>query len=115
MPFNESGDCGNGGGLLDQSSEEDLRELKTRVWGLTDWVPKDAYRSRSPGWTVLSSAPTPGSAQEVIPGGWDHDHCDICFWELNASGDPDRASGYWDGEYGWLCRKCHASLMLWSG
>jgi hypothetical protein len=47
---------------------------------------------------------------EVIEGGWDHEHCDVC-WVRIGDGDP-----YWpnEGEEGGhvdLCDKCYPRVM----
>ena len=115
MSFSEGGECGSGGKLLDHLPRMDLQELKSRQWQPTDWKPKDAYISRKSGRPVWTSEPSLDEVREVVPGGWDHDHCDICWWKLDASGDPDRSNGFSDGSYGWLCRKCHDSLVRWTG
>lgn len=41
---------------------------------------------------------------EVVPGGWDHEHCDICWRHVGLGGDLE---GYVNGHDFWLCVDCH--------
>lgn len=89
MGFSDPGECGNGGSLLDYCTEAELRELATRSWRL------EQYRRPS------GSAPT------------EHEHCEICWWAIGESDDPDDGSGSTDG-YRWLCRRCAEALRAWA-
>ncbi len=43
----------------------------------------------------------------VEPEGWDHDHCEICWWMLTDSDDPDRSVGFVSPKETWLCVECY--------
>ena len=45
-------------------------------------------------------------------GGWDHDHCEICWWTLCESENTDEGEGYCDGGISWLCIECHGQFVL---
>ncbi|HVN76938.1 MAG TPA: hypothetical protein VMT19_11510 [Thermoanaerobaculaceae bacterium] len=47
-----------------------------------------------------------GEGMRVVPGGWDHEHCCLCFATISARGD-DLRSGYTDGN-DWACEECYA-------
>lgn len=40
----------------------------------------------------------------VMPGGWDHEHCEICWEHIDA----ENPIGYVDDDEDWLCEKCHS-------
>jgi hypothetical protein len=43
-----------------------------------------------------------GGAQQVIPGGWDHEHCQLCRGHIDH-GD----FGYRDQDELWMCESCY--------
>jgi len=57
------------------------------------------------GWQPLgASLPPEAEDLGVRPGGWDHEHCEICRKSIGASGD---SHGYVDPSEHWLCETCH--------
>ena len=52
----------------------------------------------------------PETAPEVVPAGWDHDHCQICWWDLFESPDEAHSIGYTDSR-GWLCSECYDQFV----
>ena len=44
-------------------------------------------------------------AKGIEPGGWDHEHCEICRATIGSGGEP---FGYVDPDDHWLCESCHA-------
>jgi hypothetical protein len=46
--------------------------------------------------------PTTHSGTRLVPGGWDHEHCELC----NAHIDPGDV-GYCDPEERWICQNCY--------
>jgi hypothetical protein len=45
---------------------------------------------------------------ELIPGGWDHEHCSIC-WETIGGGG--QVAGFVSGEDDWVCGECHRHFV----
>lgn len=58
------------------------------------------------GWQPLGG-PLPEGAEDlgVRPGGWDHEHCELCRTTIGAAGVAD---GYVDRDDRWLCPDCFA-------
>ncbi len=57
------------------------------------------------------SGPAPAGAGElvravVVPGGWDHEHCELCNAHID-SGDV----GYVDRSYHWVCTGCYRKYV----
>lgn len=52
----------------------------------------------------------PPSNGEVVRGGWDHGHCELCWTEISAAGDGQR-EGHTDGK-AWLCVTCFEAYVL---
>jgi hypothetical protein len=45
----------------------------------------------------------------VVPRGWDHEHCCLCWATISARGD-DLRSGYTDGD-NWACETCYTDAI----
>ena len=54
-------------------------------------------------WKQYNGEPFDESVWELIPGGWDHEHCSLC-WARIADGMTYWANG---GEFKLLCDYCH--------
>ena len=52
------------------------------------------------------SEQTPISAAGVIPAGWDHEHCELC-WEHIEPGDV----GHVDPGEHWVCKSCYTQYV----
>ena len=48
---------------------------------------------------------------DLVPNGWSHDHCQICFWALGESEAPEHGVGYRNETNGWLCSECFGKLI----
>jgi hypothetical protein len=48
---------------------------------------------------------------EVIEGGWDHEHCSIC-WENISPDQPDNKYGYFDQNNDWVCQSCYEKYVI---
>ena len=79
-------------------------------WELRQWRKRDALADKH------HSSPYAGQqlrtpAQRVVPGGWDHDDCTICYWKLEESSDEDVGWGYtYDGS-NWVCVECFSQFV----
>ena len=46
----------------------------------------------------------------IKTGGWDHDHCEICWWDLFQGPDEEHSTGYSDNR-GWVCIECYNQFL----
>jgi len=48
---------------------------------------------------------------ELIPGGWDHEHCSICWERIGCGG---QAAGLVSGanDWDWVCGECHRLFVV---
>src|SRR4051812_45104331 len=87
-----------------------LVEDPTRTWHRADFAPSDMVLLRRGDGQAsvgrsLSPNEVPPSDAEIVKGGWDHEHCELCWAEISAAGGNPSA-GYTDGK-GWLCTACY--------
>ncbi|RPH54767.1 MAG: hypothetical protein EHM89_18115 [Acidobacteria bacterium] len=78
------------------------------VWRWVEFVPSDAQHfllQGHRGWTkVGQKLPENAVPLEVVPSGWDHEHCDLCRAHIDA--DSGRGA-YVDGDDRWMCETCY--------
>ena len=83
------------------------------LWKHVHFKPSDAINFKSPevseGWIATQKAENteipPGSKFiGVVPNGWDHEHCDLCWKKIGIGGDD---CGYVYDDKQWLCEACY--------
>jgi len=57
----------------------------------------------------LAAGEVPGTAEEVVSGGWEHEHCELC-WATISPHDGHQPTGYTDGKE-WLCISCFGKYI----
>jgi hypothetical protein len=85
----------------------------TIVWKRTTFAPVDAQYfdlGGVRGWQEVGK-PLPEGATPlyVAPGGWDHEHCNICDAKIGESWAP---IGYVTSTAYWLCEPCYARYAV---
>jgi hypothetical protein len=58
------------------------------------------------GTRLSKDAPAGG---EVVPGGWDHEHCDICWQTIGPGGEP---YGFLSKPDKWVCEECYTNFVI---
>ena len=43
--------------------------------------------------------------------GWNHDHCEICWFALHDSDKEEENTGWTDGHHAWLCSECYEQFI----
>jgi hypothetical protein len=81
---------------------ERARSIKT--WQKAQFGPRDAVRYRRSGGELVDP--------EIIPSGWDHEHCMLCMTKIAQLPDsePDGYSNQ-DGSQ-WLCLACYERYIF---
>jgi hypothetical protein len=79
---------------------------KNLRWNRITFAALDAFvePAETPGWRKWSAA-TPEDKNrtdgKIAPGGWDHEHCEICWTHIDPGDD-----GYKNEPNNWVCVKC---------
>ena len=89
-----------------------LVEGRSRLWRLTSFEPSDALAFESGGQIAVCKrdADDDVSGPALVPGGWDHEHCELC-WEKIFLIPGTNHSGYTDGRE-WLCVECYEKFIV---
>jgi hypothetical protein len=80
-----------------------------RTWRQAEFRPTDAIRVPDAGggmWVRPAGATPQGG--ELLPGGWDHEHCSICWERIGGGG---QAAGFVSGEDDWVCGECYRQFV----
>jgi hypothetical protein len=48
---------------------------------------------------------------DLVPEGWSHDHCAICWWKLHDSGSDEDCIGFTDERGDWICTECYQQFI----
>lgn len=80
-----------------------------RLWKYTQFHSMPAIRFASGGTVYMQKADgsKPGDG-EVVEGGWDHEHCRICWEKIGIGG---QSSGYVSDDDVWACARCYERFI----
>jgi hypothetical protein len=78
-------------------------------WTRMQFVAPDAFvePSETPGWRKWRIATPEDESRtdgQIVKGGWDHEHCELCWQKIGDGGEPN---GYFDGTNNWVCDRCY--------
>ncbi len=88
-----------------------VADCRGATWTKQRWQPRPALVHRSGGRTSLYVGQRYDSAKvDLVPDGWTHDHCEVCWWELLETDEAAHGVGYTDGR-AWLCSECYERFV----
>jgi hypothetical protein len=76
-----------------------------RVWTKLELVGGREGASRH--YPASDQSLPPSSERRPVPGGWGHEHCDLCKTHIEA-----RDFGYCDPGGRWMCEKCYERYVM---
>lgn len=84
---------------------------RQRQWSERRFEAVDAVAYKRTGATLVGIAESQNLPEgaTLIHGGWDHEHCDIC-WE-KISPQTDAVAMFSEPDY-WICRKCYEKFVV---
>ena len=84
----------------------------TQTWRRETWKPTAALVHKKGG-TVSQYRGQKFDPDKIdlVEDGWSHDHCEICWWTLRESDDPDDGVGYRNETNGWICSECFEQFV----
>jgi hypothetical protein len=82
---------------------------RNRRWRRLMFESRDAVEQSTPGGRILRpSGKAEALGENVLKGGWDHEHCAICWDKIGHGGEPD---GYVDETGEWVCAGCYTHYV----
>jgi hypothetical protein len=82
-----------------------VRGREVRIWTKLERADKTGHESRH--YPAYDQNAPPNLTLRTIPGGWGHEHCDLCKSHING-GD----FGYRDPGARWMCQKCYQAYVV---
>ena len=86
-----------------ETSVVDGRDV--RVWTKLKAVGEEGSSSRH--YPASNQSLPPSPKEWRVPGGWGHEHCDLCKTHIDAG-----VFGYCDPEGRWMCEKCYERYVV---
>ena len=95
---------------------DDIREeiswCKQQSWSHQKWKPTPALVNKNGGRVSQYHGQKYDPEKiDLVPEGWTHDHCSICWFTLYDSEKHDENTGWTDGKGNWLCVECHTQFI----
>jgi hypothetical protein len=84
---------------------------ESRSWQRAVFEASDMVLFPGPGGTSMGarSSPDEPAGGKVTPGGWDHEHCEICNTKIGCGGEPE---GFFSPPDAWVCQECYNSFVV---
>jgi hypothetical protein len=80
-----------------------------RQWQRARFEVADAVRFKQGSSVYMKKADdSHPEGSELVEGGWDHEHCEICLATLGPDGQPE---GYVSEGATWVCEHCYAAYV----
>jgi len=91
---------------------DEVKQCLGRPWRRQEWRPRDAVVNRATGSMREYLGQTYDSERaELIRGGWDHDHCEICTHKIWDRGEEEDRFGYTTDGREWVCTQCYRRFL----
>jgi hypothetical protein len=85
-------------GRMDWPPQSEIDMLDGSEWTWTEFAPHDTVHIH------------PDGRIEPAPGGWDHEHCVLCF-ETFSQYPGDLSAGYANQDDNWVCEECYLQFI----
>ena len=89
---------------------ESVKWACKQSWKKQKWVARPALVSKGSVSDYVGQKHNPEYTQ-LIKDGWNHDHCEICWWTLHESDDPEHGEGLTTDGHKWLCTVCFTRFI----
>jgi hypothetical protein len=91
--------------------EDSISDCRALQWEQRAWEPRPALVHRNGGSVSLYHGQKFDPDKiDLVPNAWNHDHCQICWWDLFDSDDVAHSIGYNSGTR-WICNECYEKFI----
>jgi hypothetical protein len=90
--------------------QEAIEWARFQVWHKRKWRLRPALVSKGSVADFKGQRYDPAHTK-LVEDGWSHDHCEICWWTLHESEDPETGEGYTSDGHKWLCSECFSRFI----
>jgi len=79
-------------------------------WHMKRWKPRAALVSKGKISDYVGQKYNPDYTK-LEEKGWKHDHCEICFWTIFESENPEDGTAYTTDGHRWICQECYEQFI----
>lgn len=90
---------------------EQIKWAREQVWKKQKWLPRAALVSKGKTSEYVGQSYRPEYTR-LVEDGWSHDHCEICWWSLYETDNPESGVGYTTDGRTWLCSECYEKFIV---
>lgn len=91
--------------------QDSVEWARLQQWEKRKWVARPALVSKGSVSAFGGQRYDPAHSK-LVEDGWNHDHCEICWWTLHESEEPEHGEGYTSDGHKWLCSECFSKFIL---
>jgi hypothetical protein len=90
--------------------KESIEWAREQTWKKKKWIARAALISNGRSTEYVGQKYDP-KYTKLVENGWTHDHCEICWWTLWESENPDEGEGYTTDGHHWVCKECYKQFI----
>ena len=100
----------------EQERDEMVEVFRKDIWTRQKWTRQPALVARDGSYTQFYHGQAYDAEKfDLVPDGWDHDHCELCFKTITdfvreEGRVPVVDEGYTNGD-SWICRQCFQKYL----
>lgn len=90
--------------------EESVTWAQDQHWTKRKWIARAALISKGSTSDYVGQKYNPEHTK-LVDDGWNHDHCEICWWSLHEDGSSEHGEGYTTDGHKWVCTECFTQFI----
>ena len=94
---------------------EAIAYCKKSSWEKRSWTCRDAliHRGDARRISLYVGQQYDPTKIDLAKGGWKHDYCEVCWWDMYESDDEEHGIGYTNGN-DWMYTECYTKFIVLS-
>jgi len=90
--------------------QDSVEWARTQKWEKQKWAKRTALVSNGKVSDYVGQKYN-SEHTKLVENGWEHDHCEICWWALCESEEPENGVGFTTDGHNWLCTECFQAFV----
>lgn len=90
--------------------DDQVEWARRQDWNMKKWKPRAALVSTGKISDYVGQKYNPDYTK-LKEKGWEHDHCEICFWTIFESENPEDGTAYTTDGHSWICQECYRQFI----
>ena len=90
--------------------QESVAWARNQQWKKQKWVARASLVSKGSTSDYVGQKYNPEHTK-LVKDGWTHDHCEICWWTIFESENPEEGVAYTTNGHSWICKECYEQFI----